>query len=161
MYLSKIFLAGLTAIFLTTSAFANNAANLIKEFYTTVDDKTKSVEALSIFFADDYVDHDRSPSAPEGVPDRAVTLNLFSELKSGFPDAIHTIEILENIGDDRAIVYWTFYGTNTGSFFGAPASGNKVEINGVDIFRVKDGKFIEQWHVEELLTLFQQIKSAS
>jgi predicted ester cyclase len=56
-----------------------------------------------------------------------------------------------------AMVYWTFEGTNSGTLFGAPASGNEVSINGVDIFRVADGQFVEQWHVEELMSLFQQI----
>lgn len=43
------------------------------------------------------------------------------------------------------------------SFFDIPVSGNNVAINGVDIFRVKDGQFTEHWHVEELASMFAQM----
>lgn len=158
--LKKIALATAASALLSSAALAQTAADLVREFYETVDDKSKGAAAISDYFAEGYVDHDRSPVAPAEVPDRLVALGLFAELEKGFPDAVHSIDILENIGEDRAVVYWTFTGTNTGEFFGAPASGNKVEINGVDIFRVENGKFVEQWHVEELATLFQQIAPA-
>lgn len=138
-------------------ALANEAANLIAAFYETVDTTAAPAEDLSVFFAEAFVDNDRPDTAPDGVPDRDVTLNLFIELKAGFPNARHRLDMLHPIGADMAMVYWTFEGTNSGPFFGAPASGNEVSINGVDIFRVADGQFVEQWHVEELMSLFQQI----
>ncbi|KQI73725.1 hypothetical protein AN191_02350 [Loktanella sp. 5RATIMAR09] len=140
-----------------TPVIANEATDLITAFYETADTTTAPAEDLSRFFADTFVDNNRPVVAPEGVPDRGVALNLFSELKTGFPNANHSLDMLHPIGDDMAMVYWTFEGTNSGPFFGAPASGNKVSINGVDIFRVADGQFVEQWHVEELMSLFQQI----
>jgi predicted ester cyclase len=138
-------------------ALANDAADVIAAFYATADRTSAPTDDLSMFFADNFVDHDRPVAAPDGVPDRAIALNLFSELKTGFPDGNHRLDMLHPIGADMAMVYWTFEGTNSGIFFGTPASGNKVSINGVDVFRVADGQFVEQWHVEELMSLFQQI----
>ncbi len=107
--------------------------------------------------ADGFEDHDRPPAAPVAASDAQVMLNLFSELATGFPDATHTLDLVEPVGSDRAMVRWTFEGNHTGPFFGIPASGNAISINGIDVFTVQDGKFIEQWHVEELDDLFAQI----
>jgi predicted ester cyclase len=145
------------ALTIGTPAMANEATQTIAAFYKAVDDSATPAATLSDYFAESYVDHDRPDQAPAGVPDRNVALSLFVELEKGFPNSAHKIEILEDIGADRAVVYWTFTGTQSGSFFGAPPSHKSVAINGVDIFRVKDGKFVDQWHVEELMSLFQQI----
>jgi predicted ester cyclase len=36
-------------------------------------------------------------------------------------------------------------GTHLGELWGFPPTGNKVELELIDIFRVKDGKLIEHW----------------
>lgn len=140
-----------------TQTMASDAINLIREFYQVVDNPDTNTSALSRFFANDFVDHNRPVNAPTQATDRDVALHLFSALSAGFPNATHDLDILEPIGTDRALVYWTFRGVQTGDFFGAAASNRTVEINGVDIFRVNNGRFVEQWHVEELMSLFGQI----
>ena len=132
-------------------------ANTIRTFYATVDDPAKTGDDPDPFFAASFVDHNRSVDAPAEVPDRLVVLGLLEQLAQGFPDAKHDLEIVKDIGQNRAMVYWTYSGTHTGQFFDFPASGNQVSISGVDIFRVEDGVFVEQWHVEELATLFGSI----
>jgi predicted ester cyclase len=135
----------------------NEATGLIMDFYARVDDASPATNDLQQFFAAQFKDHNRPMTAPADVPDRLVALGLFKQLRVGFPDMRHSLDIVAGIGADRAMVYWTFTGTHTGAFFGAPASGRPVKINGVDIFQVEGGAFVEQWHVEELMALFQQI----
>ena len=142
---------------LPAPVLANNAADLIREFYTAVDADRPDPDVYGAMLAEGFVDNDRPGIAPPEVADRDVTLALFAELEQAFPDAVHRLDILEPIGIDRAVIYWTFEGTHTGPFFGTPASGREVSINGVDIFRAEGGKFVEQWHVEELQSLFAQI----
>jgi predicted ester cyclase len=133
------------------------AAALIRKFYETADASVQPASDLGPFFADGFNDHNRPATAPANLTDKQVILNLFQELKTGFPDARHALDIVSDIDENLAMVYWTFSGTQSGPFFGAPASNKRVRINGVDIFRAQDGKFIEQWHVEELMSLFAQI----
>jgi predicted ester cyclase len=40
---------------------------------------------------------------------------------------------------------------------GVPASGNRVEVEGIDIVRLEDGKAAEHWGVTDDLGLMQQI----
>lgn len=153
-------LAATVAFASPASALANEAADLVRQFYTAVDAEKADPTVYGAMLPDGFKDNDRPTIAPEGVPDRDVILGLFAELEQAFPNATHTLDILEPIGTDRAVVYWTFKGTHEGPFFGVPASGRDVSINGVDIFRAKDGKLVEQWHVEELQSLFAQIAAA-
>lgn len=147
-------------LMLPNFASANEAAEMIRDFYAAVDAGQRNVYQPMI--AEDFVDHDRPKNAPETATDAQVILNLFAELESGFPGAIHVLDLVEPIspddeGNPRAMVRWTFEGTHNGPFFGATATGNPVSINGIDIFTARDGQFIEQWHIEELITLFEQI----
>lgn len=142
---------------LPASLLANEAADLIRAFYAAVDANDPDPAIYGAMLADGFVDNDRPGIAPPEVADRDVTLALFAELEQAFPDSVHRLDILEPIGADRAVVYWTFEGTQTGPFFGILATGRTISINGVVIFRVEDAKFVEQWHVEELHSLFGQI----
>ena len=45
-------------------------------------------------------------------------------------------------------------GTNTGSFMGAPPSGRPMDISGIDVVRLVDGKCAEHWGAEGTLGLF-------
>ena len=143
-----------------TPALANEAADLIRTFYAAVDRGDR--DAYAPMIADGFRDNDRPAAAAKGATDGQVILNLFGELSAAFPGAVHTLDLVEPIspdaeGNPRAMVRWTFKGTHSGPFFGVPASGNAVSINGIDVFTARDGRFVEQWHVEELADLFAQI----
>ncbi|MBC9794725.1 ester cyclase [Sinomicrobium weinanense] len=74
----------------------------------------------------------------------------------GFPDIKFTIEgmIAEN---DMISVQWTFEGTHNGSFFGYPASGKKVINRAVAVFRLEDGKIVQNRVYPDRLGILQQI----
>ena len=151
----------LVATLLPLPVHAEGPAQLVRDFYAAVDAEVPDPAVYGALLAEGFVDQDRPAAFPADMPDRDVTLGLLAELERGFPDATHSLDILEPVGTDRAVVYWTFRGRHDGPFFGVPASGRQVEINGVDIFRVVDGRFVEQWHVEELQALFAQIAGES
>jgi predicted ester cyclase len=52
---------------------------------------------------------------------------------------------------------WTFSGTHSGEFMGAPATGKRVTVSGIDIFRVADGRLAELWQSWDQLGMMQQI----
>ena len=67
--------------------------------------------------------------------------------------------MVEPLSNDRVLVYFSFSGTHTGQFFSHLPTGNNVSFIGVDIFKIKDKKFVENHHVEDLTTLFEQMKA--
>lgn len=67
-----------------------------------------------------------------------------------YPDSKLQLEGHIIQGDMMAVRY-TFVATNTGPLGGprgvSPATGKKVELSGVVIYRVANGKIVEEWHV--------------
>jgi predicted ester cyclase len=71
----------------------------------------------------------------------------------------HT-EILEMVAEgDKVVARIRMTGTNTGGFpmFNVPANGNKVDIEWISIYTVKDGKATDHRAVMDLMGLMQQI----
>jgi steroid delta-isomerase-like uncharacterized protein len=57
---------------------------------------------------------------------------------------------------DLVAVYWTVSGTNTQAGMGFPATGKKIKIDGMTLFRFKAGKICEEWGVWCLLSAMRQ-----
>jgi predicted ester cyclase len=69
---------------------------------------------------------------------------FYGKLLRGFPDA--TMEINEQLGEgDLVATRKTLRGTHRGELWGLPPTGNRVEWEFIDIFRVRDGKLVEHW----------------
>src|SRR5215469_6404328 len=65
--------------------------------------------------------------------------------KKAFPDLRMSVQEMVAEGDKVAVL-WTFQGTHTGSGYeGLPATGTRVEIRGITIWRMVDGRIVEEW----------------
>lgn len=152
------FAAALAAsVLVATPSLAAGVRDVADRLYAALDDPSVPLNSIAALIADDYVDHDRDPSVPADLSDKEAIVELFGALRTGFSDMDHRLDMVEEIGTDRIVVYWTFTGTHDGPLFGIPASGKKVRMNGIDILKIEDGLITGQWHVEELASLFQQL----
>lgn len=78
--------------------------------------------------------------------------------RKAFPD-IH-FEIKELIADsetDTVVTRWVLTGTHSAEFWGAGASGKRIEVEGVSIDRVKDGMVISGFDAWDSIILRRQI----
>jgi steroid delta-isomerase-like uncharacterized protein len=57
---------------------------------------------------------------------------------------------------DLVAVYWTATGTNTQAGMGFPATGKKIKIDGMTLFRFKSGRICEEWSVWDMLSVMRQ-----
>jgi steroid delta-isomerase-like uncharacterized protein len=73
-----------------------------------------------------------------------------------FPDVVVTAEKVMAEGD-LVTVYWIARGTNTGTGNGLPATGKKVELAGITIWRILDGKIKEEWSAFDQLSMLHQL----
>jgi steroid delta-isomerase-like uncharacterized protein len=84
---------------------------------------------------------------------------LVMSLWASFPD--RAFEIHHIIGEgDRVAARLTWTGTQTGEFAAVAPTGRRVEVNGVSVFAMKDGKIAEQWIEQDILALHQQLGAA-
>lgn len=94
------------------------------------------------------IDHNRVPGQPEG---RAGDLWAAAAVRKAFPDLTFTLDVVFSSGD-LVTGRWTMTGTHTGplDLIGIPATGRPITMSGQEIFRAKDGKFVEVWHSEDI-----------
>ena len=82
--------------------------------------------------------------------------------KKAFPDLRMSVQQILAEGD-RVAVLWTFQGTHTGSGYeGLPRTGTRVELRGMTIWRIVDGRIVEEWssfsETGAYIRMFAQLK---
>jgi steroid delta-isomerase-like uncharacterized protein len=78
------------------------------------------------------------------VTGRANVAGLFAGVVAAFPDAHITINDIFAQGD-QVVVRVVVSGTQEGAILGIPASGRFVQWDGVDVYRLSDGKISNIW----------------
>jgi len=75
---------------------------------------------------------------------------------AAFPDGRWHIEdqIAE---DDKVVVRWTFIGTHRGTFMDLMPSRKQWTGSGISIYRIRDGKIVEEWQEWDTLGTMQQL----
>ncbi len=61
------------------------------------------------------------------------------------------------VDGDKAAVMWTNRGTHVAEWFGVPPTGKSFAINGIDIFRLAEGRLAEHWDVVDVFGLMTQL----
>jgi steroid delta-isomerase-like uncharacterized protein len=112
---------------------------------------THQPDLVDRFVAVDYVNH--NPLVADG---REANRELWKRFYAAMPDMEVTQEDLI-ISGDRVVGRYIYRGTQSGEFMGIPASGNRIEMRSIDIWRVKDGMFVEHWDELNVLEVFQQM----
>ena len=120
------------------------------QFYTVYNDKR--VDLVSQIFAPEYVGHVNA----HDIVGAEAAAGFISGFLQGIPDAFYDVHERMESGD-RVICRWTCTGTQTGNFYGMPATGKKVDCKGITIFRISNGKIAELWNVWDQYTLVQQL----
>ncbi|KVH74194.1 polyketide cyclase [Burkholderia cepacia] len=124
------------------------AARLYDTFWST-GDEAQAREAL----AADFTDRTLPAGRPQGI---AGPLAASKGFHGAVPDVHAEVEQMIVAGD-RVITHLHFTGHFTGSFNGVQGKGQAVDFIATDIYRVRDGKITDNWHLEDNLTFLQQL----
>jgi steroid delta-isomerase-like uncharacterized protein len=116
-----------------------------------------NLDAIGEFIAEDHIDHDPTRSGtPGGSEGMAMTIRMY---RAAFPDA--HIELGELIAEgDLVAGPWTATGTHQGELMGISPTGKSIEISGIGIDRVVDGRIVESWANWDTLGMLAQIGAA-
>ena len=112
----------------------------------------------NVAFADEIVAedliHDQLPADwPRG---REGFKRLVQTWRTAFPDLHEHLEFVLADGD-RAVGRFRLTGTHRGPFYGLEPTGRRVDIQGVDVARIVDGKIVEYFYHEDTFGLFRQL----
>ena len=103
--------------------------------------------------AADAVEHSLPPGFPPGVRGNK---QFFSMLRAAFPDIHFVIEDVIGEGD-YVVQRLAAQGTMKGEFMGMKPNGKHAVWSSMDFIRLKDGKVVEYWGIEDQLSMLQQL----
>jgi steroid delta-isomerase-like uncharacterized protein len=80
----------------------------------------------------------------------------FNDFSTAFPDLIVTINELIAEGN-KVVCWWTLKGTQLGTYEHIPATGKSVEIIGIDIYTITNGKISGFERSSDNLSVMRQL----
>jgi steroid delta-isomerase-like uncharacterized protein len=117
--------------------------------------KDEKLDIADEVFAEKYLSHQSDGTVQERGPDDVK--QFVTEYRSAFSDVENMVE--DMIGeDDKVVNRWTLHVTHTGEFRGIPATGKRITITEIGIFRFsEEGKVLESWDSLDQLGMLQQL----
>jgi steroid delta-isomerase-like uncharacterized protein len=111
------------------------------------------LEGVAELLTEDATVHTSVPGVPPGKEGFRGFVGLYLQ---AFPE--QHVDVHELIAEgDRVLARHTHHVTHGGDFVGLPPSGRQAVIDGLELFRVSDGRVAEMWHHDDLLSLMQQL----
>jgi steroid delta-isomerase-like uncharacterized protein len=112
-----------------------------------------NLDVADELFALNFVYHDPASGedwhGPESVKQYATML------RAAFPDLHYSVE--DQIAEgDKVVTRYTASGTHQSELMEIAPTGNRVEITGISITRIEDGKIEEIWENYDTLGMMQQ-----
>jgi len=124
------------------------AARRYATFWSTGD------EALArAALAHDFTDRTLPAGRPQGLAGPLAASKL---MHAAIPDIRCEIEEMIVAGD-RVVVHVHFRGHFTGRFEQTQGQGQAIDFVATDIYRIANGRIADNWHIEDNLTLMQQL----
>ena len=133
-----------------TDTEANKA--LVRRFFEEVMNEG-NLDIVDEIFAPEYVNRHAHPGqtpGPHGVR------QLVTNVRRAFPDLVEAPDDLVAEGD-RVGLRLTLRGTHLGPFRGVEATGKRVEVMGMAIVRIEDGRIAEGWFFFDREALWEQL----
>jgi predicted ester cyclase len=103
-----------------------------------------------------FTDHTLPPGRPQGPEGPAFASHQF---RAAVPDLAVTVEKMIVAGDYVA-VHMKFTGHFTGKFGQTQGNGQPIAFIATDLVKVGNGRVTDNWHIEDNLTLLQQMDVA-
>jgi steroid delta-isomerase-like uncharacterized protein len=124
---------------------------LVRRYYDEVHNR-RNYDRIEELVTPDFKEHDPLPgqaAGREGMKDRERMLaaNL---------DVRFTVEDIIAEGE-KVVVRWRNHGTHIGEFLGIPPTGKEFSVEGINVYRVLDGKLAEGWSVVDVFGQLLQL----
>ncbi|MFL5460350.1 MAG: ester cyclase [Gemmatimonadales bacterium] len=125
---------------------------ILKEFWLD-----GNAAVLDELLASDCINHEQSNPELRG---KAACKQWANDLRlanrQGFPDFDITVEDIV-AEDDKVVKRWVFQGTHSGEYVGIPATGKRVTMRGITLYRLAQGRVSEMYWNYDVFGLLQQL----
>jgi predicted ester cyclase len=124
------------------------AVRAFYDFWNTGDEAL-----LKEAIAPNFTDHTLPPGRPQGPQGPALASRRF---RAAVPDLRVTVEKMI-IAGDYVTVHMNFTGHFTGKFGHTRGKGQLVPFIATDLVKIENGRITDNWHIEDNLTLLQEM----
>jgi steroid delta-isomerase-like uncharacterized protein len=136
---------------MTDQSAANKART--QQFYNEVIN-AHNIAAIDSFCTSDFLDHNPDEGhSGKGIEDLKAQ---FTAMFASIPDVKVNTDFMVAKGD-TVVSHVTMTGTNTGAMGSMPATNKTVNITGIDIIVIKDGKATERWGEFDRMAMAAQL----
>lgn len=94
--------------------------------------------------------------SPENVVGVANVKAFYANYLTGFSNIEFTIVDVFGQGD-KIVKHWNFKGKHTGDFFGIPATGKSVDVDGTTLVKMKNGKISREQDFMDNMAFMQEL----
>lgn len=96
------------------------------------------------------------PSFPQPINGIAAFKQYLTEFRSAFGDT--DLQIEEEIAEgDKVVLRWKFSATHQAEYRGIRPTGKRMKWTGMAVYRIVDGKVVEERGEEDYLTILRQL----
>ena len=96
------------------------------------------------------------PLLPEDIHGPEAYKQFLAQFYAAFPDVQAWVEEMIAEGE-KVVARWTIRGTHRGDLPGLPTTGKRAQWSGISIYRIVNGKVIEEKGEEDALGMLQQL----
>ena len=125
--------------------------NIVRKYQEAYN--TANYDTLDEVIAADVLTPNMIANMPSGLAGAKL---VHQKTLTGMPDYHTAIEDLIAEGD-KVVARVRITGTHTGDFYGIPPTGKHIDISGIYIVRIADGKIMEHWGEENGSEVLRQL----
>ena len=93
------------------------------------------------------------PNLPPGIEGIKAIVKKNNETFEGWSFALHDVLAV----DDKVVVRWTGSGIHARSFMNETPTNRRVELNGMSIYQIANGRIITDWVIPDNLQFLMQL----
>jgi len=146
----------LISIFLIACSNPNAQVEIDIKMYTSTWDEIINNNNLELINDAHFDKEITLISSPENIVGIENFKAYYANYVIGFSDIKFTIIDVFGQGD-KIVKHWNFKGTHTGDFFGIPATGKSISIDGTTLVKMKNGKIAEEQDFMDNMAFMQQL----
>ena len=124
---------------------------LIRKFEELIN--SRDLDTALTLLSPEFADHTPAVGLPPGVEGVRA---FFTMQFAAFPDS-HSTSLDMIAEGDKVVHRMSTEGTHQGEFLGIPATGKRVTMTYIDIWRTADGKLAEHWVEADMMGMMQQL----
>lgn len=156
--MNKIIRTSIFVLLICLSSCTNPNAQTEKniKMYTDTWDGIINKRQIELISADNFSPEIIMHSSPENIVGLENFKAYYQNFLTGFSNIEFTMVDVFGQGD-KIVKHWNFKGTHSGDFFGIPATGKSVNIDGTTLVKMKDGKIAEEQDFMDNMAFMQQL----